>query len=153
MLSVSSPSCLKDKTFQSFFRNMFNKKAGVEYYLMDNSGSFLFVDEEGVCSCLVVKNETDLKLYYDLALDHGLTSETLAELKAGGRIPVFGVGQELPEWSDWVGCLIPAEKLVGDEAYYYAYIQDASLFGIQTNKILAYGDYLNEVDAEEMLLA
>ena len=47
MLSVTSPNCLQDKKFADFFIALCEEKKIVEYYLADNSGSFLLLDEDG----------------------------------------------------------------------------------------------------------
>lgn len=154
MLSVSSPSCLKDRRFKAFFNELIKKNNIIEFYLMDNSGSFLLLDQDASISCLVMKNETDLRLHYDLAKDNGVSEEMLADLEAGYKIPVFNlVNDALPKWNDWAACLLPANKLICDEVYYYTYIKDPTLFDIRQEKIRTYDSYLNELDAKEMLLA
>ena len=83
MLSVTSPSCLHDKKFGEFFRQLREEKGIIEYYLVDNSGSFFMLDDDANVSFLIVKSEADIRLHYDLALDNGASEEVLDELAAG----------------------------------------------------------------------
>ena len=153
MLSISSPNCLRDKKFADFFINLCEEKKTVEYYLADNSGSFLLLDEDAKVSFLIVKNEADRLLHYDLARDNGASEEVLSALASGEKIPCFWLtGHFKPEWNDWATSLLPAERLEGDETYFYAYVQGPMLFNVNQDKILSYHQHLEEVDAEELLM-
>lgn len=153
MLSVTSPSCLHDKRFADFFSQLRQEKRVVEYYLADNSGSFLLLDDDANVSFLIVKNEADMRLYYDLALDNGASDEVLDQLASGERIPCFWqANTQPPEWGDWSTCLLPAHRFVSDETYFYAYTQDPVLFDVFQDKLSSYHHHLEEIDAEELLL-
>ncbi|KTD25503.1 MULTISPECIES: response regulator [Legionella] len=153
MLSVASPSCLRDKKFAEFFHQMRHEKRVFEYYLADNSGSFLLLDDDANPSFLIVKNEADLRLHYDLALDNGANEEVLDQLAGGEKIPCFWQVRTQPlERNDWSTCLVPAQRFDSDETYFYAYVQGPALFNVQQDKILSYHRHLEELDAEELLL-
>ncbi|KTD33312.1 Two component response regulator [Legionella nautarum] len=154
MLSVASPSCLRDKKFGEFFHQLRHEKRIVEHYLADNSGSFLLLDDDANPSFLIVRNEADLRLHYDLALDNGASGEVLDQLARGEKIPCFWQAQtQAPKWSDWSSWLVPAQKFnSNDETYFYAYVRGPALFDVQQEKILSYHRHLEELDAEELLL-
>lgn len=154
MLSVTSPSCLRDKKFADLFWEICHKQGIVEFYLADNSGSFLMLDDDAHVSFLIVKSEADLRLHYDLALDSGASEEVLDQLLSGHKIPCLWQSNTIaPQWNEWSTCLIPAKKFISDEVYYYAYVQGAVLFDVRLDKILSYHRFLEELDAEEMLLS
>lgn len=153
MLSVSSPCCLNDKKFIEFFQQLRKEKGIVECYLADNSGSFMLLDDDAAVSCLIVKNESDLRFYHDLARDNGADKRVLGQLAKGEKIPCLGPANGLSlEGLDWETCLIPAQVLAGNETYYYAHISGSALFDIRQDKILSYHRYLEELDAEELLM-
>ncbi|KTD22060.1 Response regulator containing a CheY-like receiver domain and an HD-GYP domain [Legionella lansingensis] len=153
MLSVTSPSCLYDKKFAEFFLQLCQERRIVEYYLADNSGSFLLLDEDANVSFLIVKSESDMQLHYDLALDNGASDEVLDQLANGEKIPCFWqANTQTPAWDDWSSCLVPAQRFVSDEVYFYAYASGPALFEVQQNKIRSYHHHLEELDAEELLL-
>ncbi len=152
MLSVSSPSCLQDKNYQAFFKDLLKEKNIVEYYMADNSGSFLMLDEDAGISFLIVRTQDDLRLYYDFALDNGAPEDVLEQIVSGGKIPCFWTSNSLaPQWSEWAACMVPAKVFTSDEKYYYAYIQGSALFDVRQEKILSYHRYLEDLDAEELL--
>lgn len=153
MLSVASPNCLRDKEFAYFFSQLREENHIVEYYLIDNSGSFLLLDDDANVSFLIVKNKDDLRLHYDLALDNGASTELLEQLAMGEKIPGFWEGMcSSPQWSDWSKCLVPANRFISNEIYYYAYLPGNIMFDMRQQKILSYHRYLEELDAEELLM-
>lgn len=153
MLSVNSPTFLQDKKFTRFFRELCKEKGIIEYYLIDNSGGFLMLNEDAAVSFLIVKNAADMRLHYDFALDHGVDEEVLDQLASGKKIPMFWQeGVENAEWTGWSSRLVDAEKFVADETYYYAYVHEDEKFSINKSRILSYHRYLEELDAEALFL-
>ncbi|MBA2656670.1 MAG: response regulator [Tatlockia sp.] len=153
MLSVTSPSCLHDKKFTDFFNQLRHEKGIVEYYLADNSGSFLLLDDDANPSFLIVRSEEDLSLYYDFAMDNGASGEVLDQLATGEKIPCFWqANNPPPEHNDWSSCLVKAHRFDSDETYFYSYVTGAALFNLRQEKILSYHRHLEELDAEELLL-
>lgn len=149
LLSVTSPSCLYDKKFTTFFRQLCAEKGIVEYYLADNSGSFLLLDDDANVSFLIVKNKSDLRLHYDFARDNGADDGILEQLASGSIIPcLWRANQDSKHWKD---CLVAANHLQGNESYYYAYVQAPALFDVQKEKIFSYHSHLEEIDAAELL--
>lgn len=143
MLSVNSPNCLQDIKFSEFFYGLIKQHNIVEFYLTENSGSFLFLDKNANSSSLIVKNEQDLQLHFDLARDNKAPDEAVDQLRKGEKIPCFWAPEGYQEeWTDWATCLVPAQKLHCNEDYYYAYIKTPASFDIRQDKILSYDDYL-----------
>ena len=153
MLSINSPCCLRDKKFINFFRQLREENGIIEYYLVDNSGSFFMLDDDANVSFLIVKNAGDVRLHYDLGLDHGASDEILDALLNGDKIPGFWQANALSTQSqDWSSCLVPANRFTSDETYYYAYLKGNVLFDVRQQKILSYHRFLEELDAEELLM-
>lgn len=153
MLSVTSPGCLHDKEFGHFFRQLREEKAVIEYYLVDNSGSFLMLDDDAGVSFLIVKSEEELRLHYDAALGSGASREVLDQLATGEKIPGFlQANASAMQAQDWSNCLVPANRFVSDETYYYAYLKGNVPFDVRQQKILSYHRYLEELDAEALLM-
>ena len=153
MLSVTSPGCLHDNKFAHFFRQLREEKGLVEFYLVDNSGSFLMLDDNANVSFLIVKSEEDIRLYYDLALDNGADVAVLDQLASGEKIPgLWQVNSSSSKWKEWSKCLVPAKKFISEETYYYAYLQGNAWLGERQKKILSYHRYLEELDVEALLM-
>lgn len=152
MLSVTLPSCLHDRHFMHFFHDLCVNYKISEYYLVDNSGSFLMLDDDANVSFLIVKNEEDLRFHYDFARDNGASEALLGSLLAGEKIP--GIWQQnafAAEWKDWSNCLVSAQRFISADTYYYAFLQENIQFNARQQKILSYHRYLEELDAEELL--
>ena len=153
MLAVSSPSCLHDKVFAKYFNQLCEKHHIVEYYLMDNSGSFLMLDRQGNSSSLIVKTEQDLKTHYDLARDNGAPDEILTHLKTGQKIPAFSHANELEDrWNDWFSYLLPAHAVECEQTYYCAFIPSTELFEVRQEKISSYQSYIDKIDEQELIM-
>lgn len=153
MLAVTSPSCLHDKKFAEFFWSLCKEKGIVEFYLADHSGSFLMLDDDAQFNFLIVKNQEDMRLYYDMALDNGAGEEVLDQLLNGEKIPCFGQSNfATPQWQEWGECLVPAHQFISEDTYRYAYVPGSALFDIRSDKILSYHQYLEDLDVEELLM-
>ncbi|RUQ90432.1 response regulator [Legionella septentrionalis] len=153
MLPITSPSCLQDKKFVLFFKELCAEKKIIEYYLTDESGSFFMLDEDANTSFLIVKTDADLQTYYELGASAGADEAVLAEIVNGRKIPSLWSIKPNGSSNPWLNTLIPAKRIVGNKNYYYAFLSGNSLFDIRQQKILSYQRYLEELDAEELLLS
>ena len=153
LLPVKSPTCFHDENFAGFFRHLCHEHGIVEFYLIDDLGSFVLLDVDANVSFLLVKNKAQLDTYYNLARENGANSHVLEQLARGEKIPLFEYGKNRKlQWSDWVANLISANLLVGTEEYYYSHVQERPLFDINQDKLLSYHQHLQKIDAEELLL-
>lgn len=149
-LGFVSPHCLRDKRFVDFFTTFVRDNHIIEYYLLDDTGSFLMLDEDANVSFFILKHEKDMRAYYQLAVSEGVDEVLLEQLANGQKLPV--------SWSstlkgdEWQKALVPAQPLKGSDLYYYAYLTGNTLFDIRQQKILSYLRYLDELDAEELLV-
>lgn len=152
MLSVTSPSCLHDRLFASFFKQLRQDKGIIEYYLADNSGSFLLLDEDANLSFLLVKNEDDMRAHYDMALDNGASEEILDQLASGEKIPCYWSSHfASSNWHHWMEYLVPAKQILCNSTYHYAYVQGTVLFDVRQDKIVSYHQFLEQMEAEEFM--
>lgn len=150
-LPISAPRCLCDKNFVNEFHDIVRENRIVEYYLVDKSGSFLMLDDDANTSFLLVKNEEDMHACYQMALTHGASQSALEYLKSRKKAPIVLEPTQLNN-GDWESGLIPVTKLACEDNYYYAYLQRNDLLNVRQSKILSYHRYLEELDAEELLM-
>lgn len=151
MLSVRSPNCLQDPVFIENFDRICKENNIVEYYLTENSGSFLMLDADANIFCLVVKSEQDLKLHYEMALDNRAPQAILDQLQKGEKIPYFWNAEKYyqSEWDDWSTYLYPAKIMEGKQRYYYSFVKTPLSIDIQTDKIASFHTYLESLDSRE----
>jgi CheY-like chemotaxis protein len=153
ILPAPFPNCLRDKKFEELFVQLCSQKSIIEYYLIEYSGSFLMLDEDAKVNVLILKQEQDIRDYYDYARDHGASETLLEELARGEKMPSLWLSTEVNcSWSDWLEGLVPSQRFIGNETYVYAYVPQHALFAFRQKKILSYHRYLDELDAEELVL-
>lgn len=145
MLALNSPHFLNDPLFAKFFNRICRENQIVEYYLTENTGSFLLMNADAEPCSLIVKSEQDLKMYYELACDNNAPQTILEDLKLGRKIPYFWQANEL-EWNEWSSCLFDAKKIEGEQIYYYGLVENFAPFEIKRDKILSYNQYLDDLD-------
>ena len=143
MLSLNASHFLKDPKFAAFLEQVCRDNNIVEYYLTENSGSFLLLDADAKAKSLIVKGEQDLRLYYELACDNQAPEETLEQLRSGSQIPYMC--NNVHDWNEWSNYLRPAEKVECEQTYYYCFIDDATPFDISEANIKSYNQYLDDL--------
>jgi len=149
-LSTKSILCLKDDNFIKIFQEICQKHSIVEYYLIENTGSFLLLTRETQPLWLIVASDAELKDYYDMAQDSKMPKGLLKLLKEGKKIPYFNDQRDYMNVSGmaWEAYLHPAHKIQSRQkemSYYYALIKDPDVFRMETDKVLSYKNYLENV--------
>lgn len=151
-LPVTLPACLHDKKFASFFRELCEKNQVAEYYLLDEVGSFLLLDEDANTSFFLLQDEASLGEEVARAEKEGVDASLVQALAQGRKIPAHWQGWLTTKPArEWAAKLVPGAQIVADCVYYYALLQDNSHTEIRQQKILSYQRYLEELDAEALL--
>ncbi len=122
-----TPSCLNDPTFIQFFDTFIDKNNITEYYLYDEIGSFLLIDENDKLSWLIVLNEEEMEITEN-EMSGGEVKISPTLLKAIKERQVlrycFDPAQHptLDEINAGETLFYPATKLSGHNTYYYSHI-------------------------------
>jgi CheY-like chemotaxis protein len=146
------PSCLNSEAFMTLLDNLVNEHHVSEYYLIDDSGSYIFFDNNGKASWLIVKNADDLNTDIMLAedSDEPPSQEIIQQLKEHKLILALlsDDNREIPA-KDWMerGLLHPLKKFTSDrQDYYYAYFgKDNGSYGVDKDKIISFRKYQEEL--------
>lgn len=149
MLSIQFPSCLHDRKFAQFLQQLRMEKQISEYYLADEKGSFFMLNDDALPSFLLIRSEEDVKQLTKKAsfLDlDPIIYQQLAEGKLLPYEPEPGGGKEQTMQ------FFPATRIEGNQTYYYAHIEHYDKHLERPQKILSYNRYLEELDAEELLM-
>ena len=151
MLSASSPSCMHDENFANFFHDFCQTNRIVEYYLMDNSGSYLLLNEDADVSFFLLRNKEDLIEFSKLSETNGMPQDLVQAVQSGKKIP-FIYYKDKKEVNTWKKNLTDATEFnTPNQAYYYAHLASGLPFSVREDKILSYYRYLEELDAEALL--
>lgn len=153
LLSLTSPSCIKDPGFAQFFLKLRDDHGIVEFYLVDNSGCFLLLDENANISFLIVKLEKDIRQHYERAAKSGICGDILEKINRGDIIPGYwGPDFSTQQLTVGLDCFVSAKRLLSEQCYYYAHLKGNVLFDVCLSKILSYHSYLEELEAELFLM-
>lgn len=139
-----SPIFANDK-FSQHFQQVFRRSESLEYYILDVSGSFLFVDDAGKSTWMIVKSDEEIESYYDIAVDQDAPQDIIRSLKERSMIPFFFTesDQKLPA-SKWLSYLHQAKKINGLEGHYYTVIKDNPIYRLEAENIFSHRDYLRK---------
>ncbi len=111
------PAFLSTEAFSEFFRQMFNKLKGVEYYLINRLGDFLIFDEQGHATWLCMRDKEGQDYTRNMleAQNKKKPSEDLIfaldHLNNGKYLLVYGFGDVTKNVRDWV---LPANTIKFD---------------------------------------
>jgi CheY-like chemotaxis protein len=146
-LVKDSRYCLANPKVMAFFEQLCKEHHIVEHHLIDAAGSVILLNAAGIPSWFIIKTKAELEMYYDLALDSGVSQSLCEEIKKGKQIPYFPNAdswcQVTPD--DWEKYLYPAHMIHGKETYYYAFLQKLKCNASLEKDIFSYNDYLNGV--------
>jgi CheY-like chemotaxis protein len=147
-LAIQSPNFLQDSAFAEMFYQLCERYQIVEYYLTENTGTFLMLSASGVAHWLIVCSQQDLEMYIELGTDISAPADVLDKLKAGSHIPHFWQtsGSYMVDPIEWDSYIYPAEKLFGRELYYFAVVENPPISNLDTGGISPYNKYLEQID-------
>ncbi len=141
-MTIELDSCIDDPAFKQVFKQICERHHVAEYYLLDSSGSFLLVDNEGQMHTLLTRTEEDMETYIDIAQHENAPAEVLTPLKERQKIPYFQNADEVKtEAKQWGKYLHTASTIKGRNNYYYAVMPFNSSSAHQ-GQLVAYSDYL-----------
>lgn len=133
----------KKDEFKILFNQLKDDHHAVEYYLLDEMGSYLFLDKDAKPSWFVAKNEKEIEGLIAHAEFEDAPSDSILEILKGKQyIPFFYSDKDLQSTpSEWEKYFHPAKKLANSD-YYYAYVPNSNAYDIQPEKITSYTKYL-----------
>lgn len=137
-----SNSILEEPEFINVFNKVCEEQKIVEYYLIEDSGSFLMLDKNGKITRLIIKTEEDIQMLFELAADYkGLSSQAVKKLEEK-RLLVYFPNQEsqLSNPKNWR--LEEANTIKGKQNYYYSIIKGTNYYPFDTQDILTYDQFL-----------
>ena len=136
--------CLSDPSVVKLFTNICDKHHIVEYYLMDEQGSFLLLNAEGQPSWLAIRSADQMKADAEFAEWSNGTPSVVQALKSRTSLVYFQTEDDLrvapPQWDAY---LYPAQP-IGDEKYFYAYIDNPNAYDVKQKHIFSYAEFLKK---------
>ncbi len=121
-------TCLNEPVFINLFNSLLESHKITDYYLLDDSGSYLFLDANGKLSWLIVKTEGQMEgMEYELSIDDYPIDDKLKKAIQNREVSRYCFNREeypnLDSPKGWPEIFYPATKLVGKANYYYSFIE------------------------------
>ena len=145
-LGKNGRDVLHSSAFIQKFNELIVELKIVEFYLADDTGSYIFLDQKGRVGELILRTEDDMHFFAELAENDGIQSMANA-IAARKQMPrrlmpslLNGSDEVILFAQDWTLC--DANALPdGNKKYYYSVIEDAGFEGHKETP-LSYQQYL-----------
>ncbi len=144
ILANEDYNCLENPHFIRLFRSLCKEHQTVEYYMIDDNGSFLFLNCEGKPTWLVVRSVQALEDHIVFAEDSKAPKGIVDVLKNREKLAfLFSErDQHLPA-IQWLPYLHSAQPIPGINDFYYAVITDEPLYNNQLGKFISFRQFMN----------
>lgn len=147
-LNTEKSCFLQDPLYHSLFNNVLNKTSACDSYLLESSGSFLFMGPDKIPTWLLVKSREDLQEYLLVAQEYDASPQVIKSLAQGTKVPYF---KDFADYSDamdgnWEKYLHLAFDWQESGKYFYAIVKELPYFGLKNHKITSLHDYLKSIN-------
>jgi CheY-like chemotaxis protein len=131
-----------DSRFAGFFNALCSQYQSVEYYLLDESGSFLILDKAANETWLIVRTPADRETFFELAASEpDISEDALLSIKNNTKLVFFPKKSgQLPSLQEWVFC--EATQLQDSEIY-YGMLHGEKACELHLERVLSYQAFLD----------
>lgn len=152
-LKESNTAIFKNKSFKEFFDKIIKENNIVEYYLLDEFGSFLMQDAAAEKQVwLIIKSEEEMQHLLDLAKNDKETPiQVIKRLKNRQSMPYFHTAADsTAQAQHWN--LIDIQPLDEKKEYYYSIVKNGKegYFTIDRTRVKSYQEFLKQPDLKEV---
>lgn len=135
---LSTDSLINDVSSLSFYEKITEDLQAIEYYLIDRSGSMLFLNCDGTPTILAINSIKTLDAFSKIAEDQD-ESNIAAMLSKREKILFFPNQEDhMRSASEWESFLYPASPFPGKSNFFYSIIKDPTRQPINLNKIIPF---------------
>ncbi len=136
-------TCFDKIKYFEFINKFFEENKFSEYYLIDTSGSMLFLDFQGNPTWVIIKSASEIERLSEISVENGAKPEIINFLQAKKKLPFFFTDDD---WrapvSNWENYLHKALPLPGVADHYFAIIHRNTGYFLDQNSIASHKDYL-----------
>jgi CheY-like chemotaxis protein len=131
----------KNTLYQQLFSEVLKKSKAIEYYLVDNSGSMLFLDEDANPTWLLIQNSKKLTEQLDLIKGYDVPEKTINLIENKEKILfLFSENEYKENISEWVNYMFDAKNM--DDNYNYSIVKGNVTNSIDWNRVVSYSSCL-----------
>jgi CheY-like chemotaxis protein len=134
---------LTDPMFMKLFNEIKRKFQIIEYYLLDEQGSYLLLNQKGQVHFLAVLDAVGLDAVTQQAIEEEAPSNIIEALTTKKFMPFFYTEEDAATpVAEWESFLYPAHLLKGQQNYYYALIPPNKIHHPKLHPNQTYEHYL-----------
>ena len=148
-LMANKESSLGDPVFIDFFNKVCKDISASSYYLVEPSGSYLFIDDAGLPTWLIIKTKKELSDLTEFMEGVGkISPDTIESIKKGEKIPYFRSSYDylhsVDDNADMEKYLHKAEMLNGQKEYSYFLTNTLTDFGLDQKRVASFNDFFEK---------
>ncbi len=141
---ISSISALfSNESYLQLFAKVVSKAQPVEYYLVDTSGSFVFLDKDANPTWLIVRHNKELDEQLELLQGYDVPDQILESVAKKEKILFLLSEKEYKKpIAEWVKHMFDSKKL--DNNYYYSIVSGQLTDSIDWGRVVSYSAYMDD---------
>jgi CheY-like chemotaxis protein len=109
---------LKSANFQKVFDQVYKESSAIEYYLIDQHGSFLFLDKEANSTWLIVRDDSVIQEQIAYLEDIEVPATTIDQLKDRSKLLFMPADEDADNPSETLSEYLFDAKKLSDDRYY-----------------------------------
>lgn len=138
---ITSSDDLRDLFNNTVYKKLFNqissRTKAIEYYLIDQCGSFLFLDKEAAPTWLVIRHSKDLQEQAELLEGYDVPEPIVSSIRKNEKMMfLFSDNEYKKPVSNWINNIFDSTKL--DNDYYYTVIHKKLTKDINWDNVARY---------------
>lgn len=144
-IKQSESQVFENKSFIALFNKIVRENEIVEYYLLDESGSFLMLDASAQNQVwFIVKSKENIDHFYELAKnERDMPTDVVKKLKDYELLTQFKTkDEERAAATSWH--FVEAQPLDNKKQYFYAIIKNNEHFQMERSRIKSYQEFLKQ---------
>ncbi len=128
---------LSSPEYNAVFSKVKQSSHAVEHYLIDTSGSFLFLDENGKPTWLIVRNDDDFARFSEIVLGYDANQEIQSALKDRSKLlfllSTHDMKKPVKQWNNYL-----FDAIILNNTNYYSVITDKTDNLVDWDKLISY---------------
>lgn len=130
-------SLFNNQFYQRLFSQVLLKANAVEYYMVDNSGSFLFLDKDASPTWLIMRHVNELHEQLELLQGYNVLDPIIHSISQKEKLLFLLSESEYKKpIAEWIDYMFEAKRL--DDNYYYSIVTERVTNSIKWNEIIPY---------------
>lgn len=143
--SSSIGDLFANKSYCNLFSDIVSEVQAVEYYMVDNSGSFLFLDKDANPTWFIVRHNQEIEEQLELLQGYDLPVQIIDSIiKREKLLFLFSEKEYKKPIDGWVEYVFDSKKM--DNNYYYSIVRSQLTDSVEWDRVASYTSYIAGVN-------